>query len=136
MSLVVDASVTLAWCFEDEATDKTDALLDQVIADGAVVPTLWRTEVANVLLVAERRGRITPAQRDRFLSLLDQLGLTVESTAPDSAALIWLADKHDLSAYDAWYLWLAARSGATLATLDGRLADAGRAAGVAVVGAA
>jgi len=133
MSLVIDTSLTMAWCFEDEATAAADELLDQVVADGCVVPTLWRAEVANVLLVAQRRGRITAAQRDRFLLLLDRLAITVESTPPDSAALVWLGEKHDLSAYDAWYLWLAARSGATLATLDARLGEAAQAAGVTVL---
>ncbi|WP_220793246.1 type II toxin-antitoxin system VapC family toxin [Nocardioides stalactiti] len=133
MTLVVDASVTMAWCFEDEASGATDALLERISVEGCVVPSLWRSEVANVLMVAERRDRITAAQRDRFLALLDQVPVTVESTPPDSAALIWLADKHGLSAYDAWYLWLAARSAATLATVDVRLAAAARSAGVEVV---
>lgn len=132
MTLVIDASVTMAWCFEDEATDATDALLETVAGEGFLVPALWRAEVANVLLVAERRGRVTPAQRDRFLALLDQVPITVESTPPDSAALIWLAEKHGLSAYDAWYLWLAIRTGATLASLDASLVAAARSAGVDV----
>ena len=101
-----------------------------MIEDGCLVPTLWRAEVANVLIVAERRGRVTPAQRDRFLSLLDRLAITVEATPPDVAALVWLAERHQLSAYDAWYLWLAVRSGSTLATRDRRLAEAARSAGV------
>lgn len=133
MTLVVDASVTMAWCFEDEATAATDALLERAVAEGCLMPALWRAEVANVLVMAERRGRLTAAQRDRFLVLLDRVPVAIEATAPDSAALIWLADKHGLSAYDTWYLWLATRSGATLATIDDRLADAARAAGVGVV---
>jgi predicted nucleic acid-binding protein len=133
MTLVVDASVTMAWCFEDEASDSTDAVLERALAEGCLMPALWRAEVANVLVVAERRGRVAAAQRDRFLALLDRVPVTIESTAPDSAALIWLADKHGLSAYDAWYLWLAARTGAELATMDERLAAAGRRAGVTVV---
>lgn len=133
MTLVVDASVAMAWCFDDEASPATDAVLEQAVAGGCLMPALWRAEVANVLLVAERRGRITAAQRDRFLALLDQIPAAIEPTAPDSAALIWLAEKHQLSAYDAWYLWLAARNGGTLATIDTRLAAAARAAGVPVV---
>ncbi len=133
MTLVIDASVTMAWCFEDEATEATDALLDLAIDDGFVVPGLWRAEVANVLLVAQRRGRVTDAQRDRFLSLVDQLAITVESSTPDSAGLIWLTEKHQLSAYDAWYLWLAIRTGSDLATTDQRLAKAGRRTGLTVL---
>ncbi|MFT4264808.1 MAG: type II toxin-antitoxin system VapC family toxin [Nocardioides sp.] len=133
MTLVVDTSVTMAWCFEDEASSATDDLLTRVAEEGCLMPALWRAEVANVLLVAERGGRLTPAQRDRFLALLDQLPATIESTAPESAALVWLSDKYGLSAYDAWYLWLAIRSGATLATTDRRLGEAARVAGVAVL---
>lgn len=131
MTLVVDCSVAMTWCFEDEATDATDALLEEAIRDGCVVPTLWRAELANVLLVAERRHRLTAAQRDRFLALLDRLAVTVETTPPDSASLVWLGERHGLSAYDAWYLWLAIRTDATLATLDTGLAKAARSAGVA-----
>lgn len=133
MNIVLDCSVTMAWCFEDEAGDATDALLEQVVADGCTVPTLWRAEVADVLLAAERRQRLTSAQRDRFLALLDRLPVSVETTAPDSSALLWLAEKHRLSAYDAWYLWLAVRSDAALATLDKGLREAASAAGVPVL---
>jgi predicted nucleic acid-binding protein len=130
VTIVVDASVTMAWCFEDEATAESDELLERVATDGCLVPTLWRAEVANVLLVAERRGRLTAAQRDRFLSLLGRLPIAVEVADPDSAALVWLGERHGLSAYDAWYLWLAIRTGAVLATADQRLAAAATAAGV------
>ena len=73
MQMVIDTSVTMAWCFEDEATDDTDAVLDQLQGDEAVVPPLWQLEVTNVLLVAERRARITEAQATRFLDLLLRL---------------------------------------------------------------
>jgi predicted nucleic acid-binding protein len=67
---VIDSSVAMAWCFEDEASDATDAVLDRLNEECAVVPAIWPLEVANVLLVAERRGRLSEAQASRFLELL------------------------------------------------------------------
>ena len=82
---VVDTSVAMAWVFEDEATPATDALLERLRDGSAVVPSLWRFEVANVLAVAERRGRITEAQSVRFSRLLGALPIDVDDEA-DAAA--------------------------------------------------
>jgi predicted nucleic acid-binding protein len=71
MPMVIDTSLTMSWCFEDEATEESDAILDRLVHDEAVVPSLWEFEVTNVLLVAERRARITEAQAARFLDLGD-----------------------------------------------------------------
>lgn len=130
MPIVVDTSVTMAWCFEDEATDRTDAVLDQLRREEAAVPALWQLEVANVLLVAERRGRITEAQAARFLDLLARLPIRVDISQTDTSAVLAAGRRHDLSAYDAAYLVLAERLAAPLATLDDRLMVACRAAGV------
>lgn len=130
MPVVVDASVTMAWCFEDEATQETDDVLDQLRGDEAVVPALWQLEVANVLLIAERRGRITEAQAARFLDLLMHLPIRVDRSPADIMAIVAAGRRHDLTAYDAAYLVLAERLAAPLATLDDKLSAAGRAAGV------
>lgn len=127
---VIDASVTMAWCFADEATSGTEAVLDQFTGDEAVVPAVWPLEVANVLLVAERRLRLTEAQASRFLDLLQQLPISVDGAPTDLAAVIAAGRRHELSSYDASYLVLAERTGAPLATLDRRLADAATRAGV------
>ncbi|MGI8433616.1 MAG: type II toxin-antitoxin system VapC family toxin [Nocardioidaceae bacterium] len=66
---VLDASVTMAWCFEDEGTPETESLLDELAVRGAVVPQLWLQEVANVLLVAGRKSRVSEAAGARFTSL-------------------------------------------------------------------
>ncbi len=132
MTLVVDTSVTMTWCFEDEATDETDSVLDELKHDGAVVPALWQFEVANVLLVAERRGRITEAQTVRFLDLVHRLPIQVDASPADSSALLAAGRRYDLSAYDASYLILAERLAAPLATLDSGLIAACRSAGVAL----
>lgn len=133
MTIVVDTSVTMAWCFEDEATKAADEVLDRLRDDHAVVPSLWQLEVANVLLVAERRGRISEAQVARFIGLLQQLPIDVDAEAADVTAVLGVGRRHGLSAYDACYLVLAERLGAALATLDADLVVAGRAAGVPVL---
>lgn len=133
MAVVVDTSVTMAWCFEDEATPATDAALDRVAAEGGVVPVLWASEVANVLLVAERRRRISEAQGRQLLDLLRQLPIEVDPAPVDVSGLVDVGRRHGLSAYDAGYLLLAERTGAPLATLDADLARACRAAGVGLV---
>lgn len=133
MPLVIDASVTMAWCFEDETTPATEAVLDQLGSESAVVPPLWTLEVTNVLLVAERRRRITEAQSVRFLDLLSQLPIRVDVTAYEVATIMSIGRRHGLSAYDAAYLALAERLGAPLATLDDRLRAACRSAGVALL---
>lgn len=130
MSLVIDTSVTMAWCFEDEANEATDAVLDRLTDDQAVVPSLWQLEVANVLLVAERRKRITEAQAMRFIDLLGALPIRIDSSTGDPTAVLATGRQHGLSAYDAAYLVLAERLAAPLATLDDRLRTACLNAGV------
>jgi len=133
MTIVIDTSVTMAWCFEDEETLAADEVLDRLRDGDAVVPSLWQLEVANVLLVAERRGRISEAQAERFVSLLEQLPIRVDADVVDMTSVLGVGRRHGLSAYDACYLVLAERLGAPLATLDTALAAAGRAAGVTVL---
>jgi len=127
---VIDTSVAIAWCFEDEATPATEAVLDRLREDQVVVPAIWPLEVANVLLVAERRGRLTEAQASRFLELLAQLPINVDTSPTDMAGIVATGRRHTLSSYDAAYLLLAERLGAALATLDKPLAKGARKAGV------
>jgi predicted nucleic acid-binding protein len=127
---VIDTSVAMAWCFEDEATEAADLVLDRLREDEAVVPAIWPLEVANVLLVAERRGRLTEAQVSRFLGLLTQLPIEVDDAPRELAGIVAAGQRHELSSYDASYLVLAERLGASLATLDRRLAKAAKRAGV------
>ncbi len=132
MSFVADASITMTWCFEDGATEATEALLDQLQTAGAIAPAIWLLEVVNILLVAERRQRITESQRAQYIQLLSNLPITVEqpSRAVIFGAVLTLAREHRLSAYDAAYLELAMRVGLPLATLDARLRAAATEAGV------
>jgi predicted nucleic acid-binding protein len=133
MPFVVDASVTLAWCFEDEAVPQTEAILDRLADDSAIVPALWELEVSNVLLLGERRRRLTESQSARFVALLGQLPIHVDSASVDMGAVLSIGRRHALTANDAAYLVLAEREGVPLATLDAKLRDAAQAAGVTLI---
>lgn len=120
---VVDNSVVMAWCFEDGASAYADTILDRLNEGEALVPAIWPLEVGNVLLVAERRSRLTEAESARFLALLDAPSITVVQERPqrDLGQIQMLAREHRLSTYDASYLDLAMREGAPLATADATL---------------
>ena len=125
---VLDCSVAAAWLFEDEATRETDALLDQ-LADGvAWVPLHWRLEVGNVLVQAERRGRITPAQVATGVDFVDNLPIEVDAETDSRSfrEVLALARSASLTTYDAAYLELALRRGLALATKDRALVGAAR----------
>lgn len=129
---VLDNSVVMAWGFDDEADPYADTLLGLIPSARAHVPSLWPLEVANVLLVGERRGRITAADTARFLSLLSTFPITVddETTAHAWDETLALARAQNLSAYDAAYLELAMRLGLPLASLDAKLRAAAAAVGI------
>jgi len=117
---VVDNSIVMAWCFEDEATVYTDAVQDQLVGSTAFVPAIWPLEVTNVLMVAERRKRIGKADSGRYVALLSQLPIKVEPTESDRVFhdILSLARQYQLSSYDASYLELAIRKGLPIASLD------------------
>lgn len=127
---VVDCSVTMAWCFEDEDDAYATTVLKALGQGSAVVSALWPYEVANVLLVAERHRRLRQADAIRFLTLLGALPLEIDAppTVGSLSSLRTLAREHRLSAYDAAYLELAIREGVPLATRDTALRNAARAA--------
>lgn len=133
---VVDASITLTWCFEDESTETTDAVLRRLFLEGGIAPAHWPLEVANSLRSADRRGRLNDAAMSRARSILADLPIEVVPVELSTAlGVIDSAKKHDLSVYDATYLDLADVRGIGLATVDGRLADACRSVGVQVIAA-
>jgi len=130
MPFVLDTSVAMAWCFDDETTPGAEAVLDRLADDPAVVPAVWELEVANVLLVGERRGRLTEAQAARFVTLLSTLPINVDLASSPMTTLLAAGRLHKLSAYDAAYFILAARDGIPLATQDRALRAAAKTAGV------
>lgn len=133
-AVVLNSSIALTWCFEDEASPETDALFDRVSNDGAFVPALWHLELSNVLLQAEKRGRITAADVATRLQLIADLPISVDQ---ETAARAWreilmLARTERLTTYDATYLELAVRRGLPLLTRDHELGAAARRLGTAV----
>jgi predicted nucleic acid-binding protein len=136
VSLVVDASMTLAWYFEDEQTPACLQILRDVSLEGAIVPAHWRLEVASGFQAALRRKRITLAFRDASLRDLGTLAIStdVETDRQAWTRTLHLADRFGLTVYDAAYLELADRLALPLATGDGPLARAAAAHGVAVRG--
>ena len=133
-ALVIDSSAALSWCFEDEASPESDALFEQVRDQGAVVPGLWHLEVANVLLQAERRGRITTADVTMRLELIADLPIATdnETTARAWREILALARAEGLTTYDATYLELAIRRGFPLMTRDAALIAAAGRSGVSI----
>lgn len=129
---VLDCSVSAAWCLKDEHSEKAHVVLKSLSNAEAVVPSLWAVEMANVLLVAERKGRIKPADAAREVELILKLPIVIapednRTTLEDTRRV---GRDHGLSAYDACYLALALRTGLPLATLDKPLTRAARSCGV------
>jgi predicted nucleic acid-binding protein len=132
VSLVLDSSTTLAWIYGDEANEAIRHVFETVAENGAVVPALWRLEVANSLTVAVRRGRIDVDFRRAALDDLALLDLSVDAHTDARAwgETLDLADRFHLTLYDAAYLELAHRSGLPLATLDNELRAAATSLGL------
>jgi predicted nucleic acid-binding protein len=127
-SFVVDNSVVMSWCFKDETNQYADAVLDCLSEATAFVPSIWPLEVVNVLLVAERKKRLSEADSVRFITLLSQLPIIVEHERPKRIMkdLLAFARSNNLSSYDASYLDLSMRKGISIATLDTRLIEAAK----------
>ncbi len=133
---VVDTSVVMAWCFDDEANAYSDTILEMLLGHKAFVPSIWPLEVANVLLVAERKKRISNADSGHFIALLSQLPIEVITSEPVHVfhETLSLAREHKLSSYDASYLELAIRLGLPIASLDSALIRAAESIKVQKVG--
>ena len=131
MSLVIDASVVAAWAFEEERAI-AQLTFARVRTEEAYVPALWWYELRNVLVVGERRGRLTEQETARFLRDISRLRISLDRM-PEEVAVLTLARRHRLTVYDAAYAELALRRNLPLATLDGALAAAARAEGISLV---
>lgn len=132
MSFVLDASVTLSWCFEDEANEATMALLQRLNQEKAFVPALWSLEVGNILVSAQRKNRISSAGITEFLHLLEALDIHIDQHTATRGfhEILLLASSQQLTTYDAAYLELAMRLGLPLATKDKQLREAATRLGV------
>ena len=132
-AIVIDASITLSWCFPDEQTSLSLAVLDRLKAgDTAHAPAFWSVEVLNSLLVGERRGRISPEQTQAFLRNIQALRPKLDQALLDQVVgpLQKLCRDHRLTPYDALYIDLAMRMQCPLATLDQPQHDAAKALGI------
>ena len=134
-SFVLDASVTAAWCFRNEANARSTALLESLRQRQAVVPGLWHIESANMLLQAERRQRITEADCVALIEFVAALPVETDTGSESRAhrAILDLARRHNLTAYDATYLDVAMRRSLPLATRDRQLEQAAKEAGVPLI---
>jgi len=130
---VVDASVAIAWLFEDEATPETEAVLDRLAHEEAHAPGLWELEVANVVLFAERRGRLSEAASARIIERLRGLPIRLSPNSPRLHHVLEVGRRYGLTSYDAAYLTLAQHLNLPLATLDRDLATAAGLADVELV---
>lgn len=135
MSLVLDNSVSMRWCFNDgSAADISyaEAVMDAMTTCDAQVPVIWPLEVANVMARAEHHGQIDTDHSTRFLALLRRLPIVTDAVSADKAltSTLELARAHDLSSYDAAYLELSRRLHLPLASLDADLRTAATEAGI------
>ncbi|RLB08429.1 MAG: VapC toxin family PIN domain ribonuclease [Deltaproteobacteria bacterium] len=126
--VVIDNSVVISWCFADEANQYADNVLESLRCVRAIVPVIWPLEVGNVLVVAERKGRLRYIDCIQFWELLSELPIEVESQISEKVMMnvYTLARESQLSTYDASYLELAIRKNLPLATLDKALLGAAR----------
>jgi predicted nucleic acid-binding protein len=131
---VLDGSVTLAWLFLDEQDPYADAIVAKLPNLEMLVPRLWHLEIANVLVVSERRKRCSQADTTQWLTYLAGLPIVVDASTEARAwsDTVSLARQHALTAYDAAYLEIAVRAGVPIATLDAPLKAAAHAVGVPI----
>ena len=135
MDIVLDCSVVMAWCFDEVGSTYAEKVVARFRDDRAFVPSIWPLEVANALLVAERRKRITRADNARFVELIRTLPVELDRDTGSRAfaETLPLARRTSLSAYDAAYLELAMRRALPLASLDAPLKKAARRLGVSIL---
>ena len=132
MSHVVDCSITLPWFLEDERTRFTDQVLNAIHQVEYWAPSVWRLEMLNGLLMAERRKRIDRARRIESIDQVTRLNVRLDPALPNVTAIGALAERHGLTAYDAAYLELAVRQNFGVVTQDRDLVRAADAEGLPV----
>jgi predicted nucleic acid-binding protein len=133
--IILDCSVTASWFIPDEFSKSSFNIRDKIRERGAIVPTIWSLEVGNVLLISERRKRITKEQRQKALYILKDLPIKTDELTFKNAwfETIELAEKYNLTLYDACYLELVLRYNSILATFDNNLKQAAKLAGIVLL---
>ena len=135
MPFVLDSSVALAWVLPDESNPSIDRLCDRLTDDIAVVPPVWPLEIGNVLQVAVKRGRLNSKDMGRVIKELRALPIEIDATSTERSfeETLALAQKYDLTTYDASYVELAQRRDVPMATLDHKLRKACQSAKITVL---
>jgi predicted nucleic acid-binding protein len=135
MSFVLDASIALSWCFADEATTYTWKLLERLEEETAFVPSIWPLEIGNILILAERKKRVSYAHVIQSLELMSNLPIQIDEETAQRAfyETSQLAHAEKLTSYDASYLELSIRLGIPLATKDKILAKVAKKLGVGLL---
>jgi predicted nucleic acid-binding protein len=131
---VLDCSMTMAWCFQDEGGSRPQAVFASLETNEVLVPGIWPLEVANVLVVCERRNRLSAADVAAFIHMLKDYPIAVDENTAGNAfgVVLSLARSHRLTPYDAAYLELALRTGSPLASLDAELNASAKGLGIAL----
>ena len=132
MTFVLDASVLACWAFADEEHPTANKALERIRSEEAIAPSLLWFEIRNVLMVGERRGRLSSADMMLFLREIGRLAIMLDHK-PDEAVILALVRQFQLSVYDASYLELAQREGLPIATIDKALQKAAKALGIALL---
>ncbi|MGD0466340.1 MAG: type II toxin-antitoxin system VapC family toxin [Gammaproteobacteria bacterium] len=134
MGIILDASITLSWCFHDEQTPLTSKILEQLQTKTAFVPNIWPLEIGNILILATRHKRIHYADAIQFIELLNKLNIEVdnETTYKAFQEILALAHSEKLTTYDAAYIELAMRKGAPLASKDRELCKVAERLGIQI----
>jgi len=129
---VLDASMTLTWCFNDVRSEYKEKVLVALIDGEAIVPAIWKLEILNVLAFAERRSRLTRAESEQFLAVLNKLAITEDDNDASGITerILALGRDYQLASYDAAYLELAVREGLPIATIDSGMLKAMAALGI------
>src|SRR5271166_1333612 len=129
MSFVLDASICAVWALADESHPIAERAMELLRQEAAIVPVIWWFEIRNVLVISERRKRITAEGSNAFLNFLEGFSIHPDGYR-DEEAMLRFARKYQLSYYDAAYLEVANRNGLPLATLERALRIAAEAAGI------
>ena len=132
-AIVLDNSVILSWCLQDETEPLAENAMHRVVEYGAVVPGIWWYELRNALVMNERRGRLSAADTAATLADLRQLRISLDQ-AHDGSVVVALARVHNLSVYDGAYLEVALRRTLPIASLDKRLLQAAAALKITIFG--
>lgn len=132
MNFVLDCSVTIPWLRDDQPDPYADAVLESLKDRYAYVPVLWSYEVANALVIAQRRNVVSASQAAQFLDQIRDLNILVQTIhdLKHDQTLVALGHTYGLTAYDGAYLKLAMVRGLPLATRDEALKKACLKAGV------